>query len=53
VTWVRQLAPNEVQAGVKCLDSQDNFWGVNLSDRDSKGKDNMEALMSILSAGRK
>jgi hypothetical protein len=33
VTWVRQLAGDEVQVGVECVDSADNFWGVDLSDR--------------------
>jgi hypothetical protein len=53
VAWVRQLDANEVQVGVECLESQDNFWGVNLSEQDSKDRDQMEAFMSLLSAGRK
>jgi PilZ domain len=53
VTWVRQLAPNELQVGVECLESQDNFWGVNLSDQDSKSKDDMKALMTLLTNGSK
>jgi PilZ domain len=53
VTWVRQLAANEVQVGVECLETQDNFWGVNLSEQDSKDKDNMEAFMTLLTNASK
>jgi hypothetical protein len=45
VTWVRQLAANEVQVGVECLDLQDNYWGVNLSDHHSASE---EAFMTVL-----
>jgi hypothetical protein len=48
VTWVRQPAANEVQVGVECLESQDNFWGVNLSDQDSTDKGDAEAFISCL-----
>jgi PilZ domain len=50
VTWVRQLAANEVQVGIECLEAQDNFWGVNLSDQNGRGKDNMEAFMTLLTS---
>lgn len=46
IAWVRQLGPNELQAGVECLEAHDNFWGVDLSDRESK-KD-MQALLTFL-----
>ena len=52
VQWVRQLGPNEVQAGVESLEPQNNFWGVNLSD-DVDAKKNTEALMSLLSGPSK
>jgi hypothetical protein len=32
ITWVRQLAPNELRAGIESVEAQDNFWGVDLSD---------------------
>jgi hypothetical protein len=53
ITWVRQLAATEVQVGVECLEQQDNFWGVDFSDQDPERDRNMEAFMSLLSAGRK
>jgi hypothetical protein len=53
ITWVRQLAANEVQVGVECLESQDNFWGVDLSDQDANGKGNTEAFMTLLTNASK
>jgi hypothetical protein len=46
VQWVRQLGPNEAQAGIECLESQEQFWGIDLEQQD---KHNMDALMSLLS----
>jgi hypothetical protein len=34
VARVRQLAPNELQAGVESLEAQNKFWGVDLSAQD-------------------
>src|ERR1700682_4619136 len=31
ITWTRQVAPNELQAGVESLEVQTNFWAVDLS----------------------
>jgi len=42
VLWVRQLAPNEVQAGGS-LQPQNNFWGLDLSD-ESENKNDMQLL---------
>jgi hypothetical protein len=50
ITWTRQLAPNELQAGVESLELPDNFWGVDLSDRDGDAKNDVKALMTILSS---
>ena len=52
VEWVKQLSPNELQAGIELLEPQNNFWGVNLSD-DVDAKKNTEALMSLLSGPSK
>jgi hypothetical protein len=49
IAWIRQLAPNELQAGVECLEPQKNFWGVDLSDREHAAKKDMQALITILS----
>jgi hypothetical protein len=49
VAWIRQLAPNELQAGIESLEPQDNFWGVNLSDRELEAKKDMQTLLTVLS----
>ncbi|MGD0468502.1 MAG: PilZ domain-containing protein [Terriglobales bacterium] len=53
IAWIRQLAPNELQAGVECLEPQNNFWGVDLSDCDREAKKDMEALMTFLASSSK
>jgi hypothetical protein len=53
VCWVQQIGTNEVQIGVECLDLQDKFWGVDLSDREPEGQKDVQALMSLLSNGAK
>jgi len=50
IAWVRELAPNELQAGVECLEPPGNFWGVNLSDRENELKKETEALLTFLSS---
>jgi len=53
IAWVRQLAPNELQAGIECLEPQPNFWGVDLSDGERESKKDMQALLSFLSSSSK
>jgi hypothetical protein len=50
VAWLRELAPNELQAGVECLEPRSNFWGVNLSDHENEAKKDMQALMTLLTS---
>ena len=50
IAWIRQVAPNELQAGVESLELQNNFWGVDLSDRERDTKKEVRALMTILSS---
>jgi len=54
IAWIKQLAPNEMQAGLESLQPQSNFWGVDLSDEapDVK-KESQQALMTLLSARSK
>jgi hypothetical protein len=52
VQWIRQLGPNELQAGIESLEPQNNFWGVNLSDELEVKKD-MQTLLTVLSRGSK
>jgi hypothetical protein len=49
IAWVRQLAPNELQAGIESLQPQASFWGVDLSARGREiKKEAQEALMTLL-----
>ena len=51
VEWIKQLSPNELQAGIECLQPQGNFWGVDLSDEGSEAqKESQQALMTLLSS---
>ena len=49
IAWVRQLAPNELRAGIECLEPQNNFWEVELPDRGREAKEDMKAMMTLLS----
>jgi len=54
VEWIKQLAPNELQAGIESLEPQNSFWGVNLSDEGSEAqKESQQALMTLLSGRSK
>ena len=48
IAWTRQVAPNELQAGIESLELQNNFWGVDLSDLERDANKNVQALMTIL-----
>ena len=50
VAWIQELAPNELRAGLECLEPHSNFWGVNLSDRENEVKKDMQALMTLLTS---
>jgi len=49
IAWIRQLAPNELQAGIESLERQKDFWGVDLSDQELKAKEDVKAFMTLLS----
>lgn len=49
ITWVRQLTATEVQAGIQALESQDEFWGVSLSNGQYDDKKEMQAFLKLLS----
>lgn len=53
VVWVKQLSSTEIQAGIEAQQGVENFWGVDLSDRQQGGKKDMDALMSLLNAAKK
>lgn len=50
IRWIKQLAANEIQIGVEAVEPQEKFWGVDLSDRDRAAKNEMDALMTLLSS---
>ena len=49
IIWVRQLAPNEMQAGVESVDLQENFWGVSLAEEKPRSKEEAQTFLSLLS----
>ena len=49
IIWVRQLAPNEMQAGVESVDLQENFWGVCLAEEKPGSKEEAQTFLSLLS----
>jgi hypothetical protein len=54
VEWIKQLSPNELQAGIECLQPQGNFWGVDLSNEGPESqKESQQALMTLLSGRSK
>ena len=46
VMWVQHLAPNELQAGIQAVVTQNNFWGVDLSEQNKEQK--TEDLMAMM-----
>jgi hypothetical protein len=52
IEWIKELAPNEFQAGIEALEPENNFWGVKLSE-DVDAKKDMQILMSLLSSPSK
>jgi PilZ domain-containing protein len=47
VAWVRQVGPNEIQAGLEWLEPQNKFLGVDLSDNEREGDKTVEMLMTL------
>lgn len=48
VAWIRQLE-HELRVGVESLEPEKSFWGVDLSDPQSNAKEDMNALMTLIS----
>ena len=48
ISWVRQLGPNELQVGLQSLELLDNFWGVDLSEREGAASKSVKTLMTLL-----
>jgi hypothetical protein len=49
VVWVKQLAANEIRAGLECLEPQSDFLGIDLSEAKGEGNSNPDTLMTLLS----
>jgi hypothetical protein len=47
VEWIKQLAPNELQAGIELVEPHSQFWGVDFSG-DVNIQNDGEILMSVL-----
>src|SRR5258708_39686923 len=50
VEWIRELTSNELQAGIESVEPQNNFWGVDLSDRELETRKEMQAVLTLLSS---
>ena len=53
VMWVQQLGPHELQAGIQAVEQQNNFWGIDLSEKERESKSDVEALMSLMTTKAK
>jgi hypothetical protein len=49
---VRQINLSEMHAGIEAMQAVENFWGVDLTDRQSAAKD-VSAFMSVVSDAKK
>ena len=50
IAWIRQLASNELRAGIECLQPQKDFWGIQVSNRKSGCNNYTNAIMTLLTA---
>jgi hypothetical protein len=53
VVWIRQVSPKEIHAGIEAMQPVDNFWGVDLTDREQAAKKDIEAMMSLMGSAKK
>lgn len=53
IQWIQQLGSKEIQVGVESLEPNASFWGVDLQDREREAKNDIKALMTLLSSGAK
>jgi hypothetical protein len=52
VRWIKNLDANEIQMGIECQEPQDKFWGVDLAQQDQQTKQDMDALMTLLTRSK-
>lgn len=48
VMWVQEPAPKQIQAGIQAVETQNNFWGVDLSEQERHAKGNSDELMAMM-----
>ncbi|HKW19522.1 MAG TPA: PilZ domain-containing protein [Terriglobales bacterium] len=53
VVWIREVSPKEIHAGIEAMQPVENFWGVDLTDREQAAKKDMEAMMSLMGSPKK
>ncbi|HYL16661.1 MAG TPA: PilZ domain-containing protein [Terriglobales bacterium] len=53
IVWARQLGKHEFHAGLEAVQSQEQFWGVDLASEQRPAKKGADALMTLLKAGSK
>ena len=49
IVWIRQLGPNEIQAGVESLEPREDFLGVDLKAPERGPEKDVDMLMTLLS----
>ena len=52
VRWIKDLDANELQMGIECQDLQEKFWGVDLAQQDQESRNEMDALMTLLTRSK-
>ena len=50
IAWIRQLAANELRAGIESLQPQKDFWGIESSDHKNGCNSYTNAIMSLAAA---
>jgi hypothetical protein len=53
VVWIQQITASEMHVGIEALQGVENFWGVDLSDRQQGAKRGVDAMMSLLTGAKK
>jgi len=53
IVWVQQLGETEFQVGIKGVQVQETFWGVDLSAGDRESNESVDMLMTLLKGDAK
>jgi hypothetical protein len=52
VVWVQQVGTGEMQAGLKCVDHVDAFWGVDLNSENDNATNETKMMLELLGQGK-